>query len=202
MPDHAGDRLPEITTRFREFHDRHPNDPIAAVLYAKALIAALDPTGFPPEAEQAMQLLEQARKLDDNQPEIHYQLGCLLERKRDYQAAASELERSIALDPREPFAHFHLARVYERQGRKEEALHERDRHQKLTDSSPEAQIANLLDDLATSGRILEAGDLTDRLGTRHQLAPGRPPLLEFRYLEGAARHRFGTLDLVIDDAGH
>jgi hypothetical protein len=29
-----------------------------------------------------------------------------------------------------------------------------------------------------------------------------PPLLSFRFFEGRQRHRFGDLDLVIDDAGH
>jgi hypothetical protein len=34
------------------------------------------------------------------------------------------------------------------------------------------------------------------------IAPGAPPLLAFRYFEGKDRHRFGQLDLVLDDAGH
>ncbi len=34
------------------------------------------------------------------------------------------------------------------------------------------------------------------------LAPGVPPLVSFRYFEGRARHRFGELGLVMDDAGH
>jgi tetratricopeptide (TPR) repeat protein len=207
MLDHAADRLPEIVERFSQFHARHPDDPAACLLYAKALIAALDPAGFPPQAEQAMQLLEHARSLDGNQAETHYQIGCLLERKHDDAAAASELEQSVALDPREPGAHFHLARVYQRLGRKEDALRQRDLHQKLTElaaapGSPETRIQDLLDDVARSGRVLESGDLADRLGAQRQIAPGRPPILEFRYLEGAARRRFGSLDLVIDDAGH
>jgi tetratricopeptide (TPR) repeat protein len=137
MLDHAGDRLPEVTEKFREYHARHPDDPGACLLYAKVLMAGLDPGGFPAAAEQAMQLLEHAQSIDGNQAETHYQIGCLLERKRDYSAAAAELERSVALDPREPFAHFHLARVYERLGRKEDAARELDTHQRLTESAPE-----------------------------------------------------------------
>ena len=67
--------------------------------------------------------------------ETHYQIGCLLERKREYASAASELERSVALDPHEPFAHFHLARVYEHLGRKEDAARELSAHQRLTESA-------------------------------------------------------------------
>jgi len=207
MLDHAGERLPEVVERFAQFQARHPDDAGVCLLYAKALVAGLDPGGFPPAAEQAMRLLEHARAIDNNRAETHYQIGCLLERKREYAAAAGELEQSVALEPREPGAHFHLARVYERLGRTEDALREREQHQKLAESaaapgSAETRIGDLLDDVARSGRVLEAGDLGDRLDTRRQIAPGRPPLLEFRYLEGAARRRFGNLDLVIDDAGH
>jgi len=209
--DQASERLPEVVDRFRQFHDLHPDDAQACLLYAKALLAEIAPGEFPAEAEQAMQLLEHARSIDPNQADIHYQLGCLLERKRDYAAAAAELERSAALDPRQPGVHFQLARVYERLGRKQDAARERDEHQKQAESpvapnnapaSDETRIHNLIDDVAQSGRVLEAGLLSDRLGEQRQIAPGRPPLLQFRYLEGVKRHGFGSLDLVIDDAGH
>ena len=205
--DQASERLPEVVDRFRQFHDLHPDDAQACLLYAKALLAGIAPGEFSPEAEQAMQLLEHARSLDPNQAGIHYQLGCLLERKREYAAAAAELERSAALDPRQPGVHFQLARVYERLGRKQDAARERDEHQKQAESvdapaSDETRIHNLIDEVAQSGRVLEAGLLSDRLGERRQIAPGRPPLLQFRYLEGVKRHGFGSLDLVIDDAGH
>jgi hypothetical protein len=42
----------------------------------------------------------------------------------------------------------------------------------------------------------------ERLAPEARIAPGAPPLLRFRVLEGRARHRFGDLDLVMDDAGH
>ncbi len=32
--------------------------------------------------------------------------------------------------------------------------------------------------------------------------PGVPPVLSFRYMEGSKKHRFGDLDLMVDDAGH
>lgn len=44
---------------------------------------------------------------------------------------------------------------------------------------------------------------SDRVAaTPRLIAPGAPPLLAFRYFEGKDRHRFGQLDLVLDDAGH
>jgi hypothetical protein len=43
---------------------------------------------------------------------------------------------------------------------------------------------------------------SERLAPPARLAPGDPPLLRFRYLDGKRRHRFGDLGLVMDDAGH
>ena len=57
--------------------------------------------------------------------------------------------------------------------------------------------------VAISGRVVEQGESeTRRTQPDTQLAPGPPPLLQFRYLEGKLRHRFGDTSLVLDDAGH
>lgn len=67
----------------------------------------------------------------------------------------------------------------------------------------EARINQLIGEITSSGRVLQIGDSRDRLqDPRLQIAPGRPPLLSFRYFVGADRHRFGKLDLMLDDAGH
>lgn len=67
---------------------------------------------------------------------------------------------------------------------------------------PEAERA-LLEELARSGRVQTIGvQPSERLGPPAWLAPGDPPLLAFRYLEDRRRHRFGELDLMMDDAGH
>lgn len=57
----------------------------------------------------------------------------------------------------------------------------------------------LLRDIATSGRLV---DLRPMIASGRQIAPGTPPMLAFRYLDGRRRGRFGGLDLVLDDAGH
>ena len=63
--------------------------------------------------------------------------------------------------------------------------------------------AVLLDRLARSGRLSTIGlTSSERLQPVDRLAPGDPPLLAFRYLEDRRRHRFGELDLMMDDAGH
>ncbi len=54
-----------------------------------------------------------------------------------------------------------------------------------------------------SGRLDTLGvSSSERLQPQSRLAPGDPPMLAFRYLEDRRRHRFGELDLMMDDAGH
>ena len=57
--------------------------------------------------------------------------------------------------------------------------------------------------ISLSGQVVEiATSSSDRLVPPARIAPGAPPLLGFRVMEGKLRHRFGDLDLVLDDAGH
>ncbi len=67
----------------------------------------------------------------------------------------------------------------------------------------EARVQALIGEIARSGRVLDMGNPQARLADpRKQIAPGAPPLLSFRYFDGADRHRFGKLDVIMDDAGH
>ena len=67
-------------------------------------------------------------------------------------------------------------------------------------TSPTAE--SLTKQVGASGRILTISESdTVRLTPPERIAPGAPPLLTFRFLEGKSRHRFGDLDLVMDDAG-
>jgi hypothetical protein len=61
----------------------------------------------------------------------------------------------------------------------------------------------LVERISLSGQVVEiATPPAERLSPGARIAPGAPPLLGFRVLEGRERHRFGDLDLVLDDAGH
>ncbi len=67
----------------------------------------------------------------------------------------------------------------------------------------EARVKQLISQIAQSGSVLQIGEARHELSDpRKQIAPGQPPLLSFRYFVGADRHRFGKLDLMLDDAGH
>lgn len=60
-----------------------------------------------------------------------------------------------------------------------------------------------LDLVNKSARVAELNaDASERLSPKERVVPGQPPLLAFRLLEGKDRHKYGDLDLVLDDAGH
>lgn len=140
--EHAADRIPEVLERAKHFEQVNPGSPLGYVLHARALILQCPPSGFPPEAEQALGLLKKALSLKEDQGEAHYLAGLILERKGDYAAAAAEYERSVALNPKDPAPHFRMARVYERLGRKEDAARERALHAKLNEESGVSRAAS------------------------------------------------------------
>jgi Flp pilus assembly protein TadD len=131
MLDQAGPHLPEITADFERWAAANPQNGRPQLLLAKALLTS------DPHSERASQLLRKSIALDPKDWEAHYELGVLLESKRDYQAAAAELEKSAQLDPKQPMPHYHLARVYDRLGQADRAKLERGIHQRLT--SPNQQ---------------------------------------------------------------
>jgi tetratricopeptide (TPR) repeat protein len=126
MLDQAGDRLPEIQRRFAEFQNANPENPTAYLLRAKAMAAAGE------DAAEVEKLLRKSIALKNDGWESHYELGVLLEGKRDFAAAADELERSAELNPDVSATHYHLARVYDRLQRPQDAARERARHAELT----------------------------------------------------------------------
>lgn len=69
--------------------------------------------------------------------------------------------------------------------------------------APAAAPAAPLAAIVASGRCASLPDSPSaRVAATREIAPGAPPLLSFRYFEGAERRRFGKIDVVLDDAGH
>lgn len=65
------------------------------------------------------------------------------------------------------------------------------------------RTAGVVEQIAASGQVVEiATPSSERLTPSARIAPGAPPALGFRMIEGKLKHRFGDLDLVLDDAGH
>jgi hypothetical protein len=64
-------------------------------------------------------------------------------------------------------------------------------------------LDQLIAQVAASTRAFQVAESpAARIAKPPAVAPGAPPLLSFRYFDGKQRHRFGNLDLVMDDAGH
>ncbi|HEU0006716.1 MAG TPA: hypothetical protein VFS12_12055 [Terriglobia bacterium] len=83
------------------------------------------------------------------------------------------------------------------------------REEKPADGEPKTKrledriLDQLIAHVAASARALQVTESSsERISKPPAVAPGAPPLLSFRYFDGKQRHRFGNLDLVMDDAGH
>jgi hypothetical protein len=65
------------------------------------------------------------------------------------------------------------------------------------------QPAGLIQQISDWGRCADIAESPDsRVAPPRAVPPGAPPLLSFRYYEGALHHRFGNSELMLDDAGH
>lgn len=129
--EQAGSHLSEIITADTAWAARDTKNPKAQLELAKAL---LQQDHLHPQADA---LLRKSIALDANDWESHYQLGLLLEARRDFPAAGEELRKCIALDPKQPMPHYHLARVYDRLGDPVRAGNERTIHSQLTATTKE-----------------------------------------------------------------
>lgn len=126
MLDQAGERLGEITAAVEKWSAQNPKNALAPLLLAKGRLAgdSKDPT--------AEELLRKSIRLDEGNWEAHYELGVLLEGKRNWADAAAELKRAAELDEKQAMPHYHLARVYDRLGEHDKAEEERAVHERLT----------------------------------------------------------------------
>lgn len=129
--NHGEGRLGEITERFARFAEANPKNYLGHFLHAKGLIAQMGPSVSSVQAKEAEALLNQSISLNPEFWESHFELGILLEGKREFAAAASHLERAVRLNPKAPAPHYRLARVYDRLGQPENAESERKLHEKL-----------------------------------------------------------------------
>lgn len=125
MLDQAGERLPEITAACEQWSARNPGNATALLLLAKARLASDSKDG------RAEGLLRRSIKIDGSNWEAHYELGVVLEDKRDWNGALAELKKSAELTEKQAMPHYHLARVYDRLGEGDKAQAERAIHEKL-----------------------------------------------------------------------
>ncbi len=126
MLEQAGAKLPAIEKACAVRLKAAPGDAAVMLVLAKA---KMQESPKDPEAEA---LLRHSIEIDSKQWEAHYELGVLLESRRDFKAAAGELNQAVSLNAKDPMPHYHLARVYDRLGDSERAQAERKIHEQLT----------------------------------------------------------------------
>lgn len=124
---HAVNRLDEVTARFEAFVQGNANSYLGYLLLAKAILAHAHP-----DYERAESLLRKSIALNEKHWEAYFELGSILERKRDLAGAASMFEKAADLNPKSPAPHYRLARIYDRLGKVEMAAAERALHERLT----------------------------------------------------------------------
>jgi hypothetical protein len=70
-------------------------------------------------------------------------------------------------------------------------------------SKPVSEATTVLEKIDRSGRCATVGRAPQqRLVKQPVIAPGAPPVLSFKLYEDAKHHRFGNVDVMLDDAGH
>jgi tetratricopeptide (TPR) repeat protein len=129
---HAEGRLAEITEKFATFATANPRNYLGHFLHAKGLIAQMGPSASGDLAAEAERLLRKSIALNSSFWESEFELGVLLEGRKDFTAAARHLRQAVQLNPKAPAPHYRLARVYDRLGNTEAAQAERVLHEKLT----------------------------------------------------------------------
>jgi|GEM_PF-6917132 len=65
------------------------------------------------------------------------------------------------------------------------------------------QPTDWVQQVSISGRCVTLAESPgSRVSPPHEITPGQPPILAFRYYEGKLHHRYSNSDLMLDDAGH
>jgi predicted Zn-dependent protease len=134
----ATHRLPEVEAAFTAFAARHPQSALGPFLQARAIIIQMPPSGKPPRAGEAEELLRVAISRDGTNADAHAELAYLLERKGDFAGAEGSLARAAELRPSDSVFQYRLSRIYDRLGRADAAAGARVRHAELVERERQA----------------------------------------------------------------
>ncbi len=138
---HAGKRIDDVEGRLRIFHEEHSETHFGPFLYGQVQLARLGPRPDPGAMAGIEALLRESIKRKDDFWEAHYELGVLLDKRRDFESARDHLERAASLNPDSSKPHYRLARVYQRLGKSREAKRERELHRQIAERERQAMRA-------------------------------------------------------------
>ena len=149
---HATDRMDEVVERMKVFHSDHSENHFGPFLYGQALLAKLGASKDEAAIAEIESLLRESLERNGEYWESHYELGVLLEKKRNFPEAEQHLERAVALNPDSSKPHYRLARVYQRLGKSREAKRERELHKQIAEQERRAmQAGGLPEELTGRG---------------------------------------------------
>ena len=152
MLQHASERIEEVEERMRVFYMQHSDDHFGPFLYGRVLLAKLGARRHSASISNIESLLRESIERNEDFWESHYELGVLLEKKRDFRAAEEHLERAVELNPDSSKPHYRLARVYQRLGKSREAKRQRELHKRTAGRERQAiQVGGLPPELAPAG---------------------------------------------------
>lgn len=148
---HTTERMDDVEERMRIFHEQHSKNHFGPFLYGQVLLARLG-TGRDPESLSGIEaLLRESIELKDDFWESHYELGVVLERKREFRLAEEHYEKAAALNPNASKPHYRLARIYQRLGKAKEAKRQRELHKRIAEQERQAmKLGRLPEEVAGS----------------------------------------------------
>lgn len=130
---HARPRIDEVENRMRVFHEQHSRNHYGPFLYGQVLLSRVGGRRDPEVLSGIEKLLRESIGRRDDFWESHYELGVLLEKKRDFRSAEQHFERAAKLNPNSSKPHYRLARIYQRLGKAKEAKRERELHKRIAE---------------------------------------------------------------------
>lgn len=138
---HASARMDEVVERMKLFHSDHSKNHLGPFLYGQALLAKLGASKDQTAMAEIESLLRESLERNGEYWESHYELGVLLEKKRDFPEAEKHLKRAVTLNPGSSKPHYRLARVYQRLGKAREAKRARELHKQIAERERQAMQA-------------------------------------------------------------
>ncbi len=135
---HATERIDDVEERMRIFHEQHSKNHFGPFLYGQVLLAKLGTSRDPESLSGIEALLRESIDLKDDFWESHYELGVLLEKRREFQLAEEHFERAAALNPNASKPHYRLARIYQRLGKAKLAKRQRELHKRIAEQERQA----------------------------------------------------------------
>jgi len=138
--------------------------------------------------DQALLILDDAKRIDPDYYPIYNQRGLIYQYKGDLKKAEAAFKKALELEPNDPVVHYNLAQVYLSQGKLDEALEMLERGVALDPESAQLQLLYgkalaVKGELAKAEEAFKKGTQLDPLNAGAWLSLGQVYYLEKKYDE-------------------